>query len=375
MEELIRLRHELHRNPELSGQERATAKRLRFFLSRYQPHELYSNIAGEGMAVVYNGKQPGPTILFRCDMDALPITEQNNVRYKSNNLGVSHTCGHDSHMAIISGLATRLHRHPIKKGRVILLYQPSEENGSGALQSIKKLKELDLLPDYAIALHNLPKYPKGSVILGKYTFSAASKGIIFRLTGRNSHAAYPELGLNPAAATAQIVQNLLALPQKNSFHNFVLVTIIHVKVGDVAFGTSPGSAVVMATLRAFDDSDMQLLSETAVKSATEIAMKNKLSIETKFTDDFPASNCDPKLTHMLEKVAIDQNRAVTFLNKPNRWSEDFAHFTSCCPSVLFGLGSGEDHPDIHTPNYDFPDDIIGDGIEILEALARKITSA
>jgi len=374
MEELIRLRHELHRNPELSGQERATGKRIRFFLSRYQPHELYTNIAGEGMAVVYRGKEPGPTVLFRCDMDALPIHEQSDLKYKSNTPGVSHTCGHDGHMAIVSGLAIRFFEKPIQKGRVILFYQPSEENGSGAKASIEKLKELDLLPDYAIAIHNLPKYKKGSVILGKYTFSAASKGIIIKLKGRNSHAAFPELGLNPAAATAEIIQTLLALPKKHKYRNFVLVTLIHVKVGEVAFGTSPGSAVVMATLRAFDDEDMKILSETALDSSARIATSYGLALETEFTDDFPASVCDPKLTQLVDQVATSQNREVVYLNEPNRWSEDFAHFTGICPSVIFGIGAGENHPDIHSPTYDFPDELIEEGIDILEAVARKITS-
>lgn len=374
MEELIRLRHELHRNPELSGQERATGKRIRFFLSRYQPHELYSNIAGEGMAVVYRGKEPGPTVLFRCDMDALPITEQSDLKYKSNTPGVSHTCGHDGHMAIISGLAVRFYENPIHKGKVILLYQPSEENGSGAKKSIDKLKELDLLPDYAFALHNLPKYKKGSVILGRYTFSAASKGLIIRLTGRNSHAAFPELGLNPAAATAEIIQYLLALPSSFKYKDFVLVTLIHVKVGEVAFGTSAGSAVIMATLRAFDDTDMQLLSDNALKASTQIAAKHGLMVETEFTDDFPASTCDQQLTHVVENVALEQSKEVVFLNEPNRWSEDFAHFTNVCPSVIFGLGAGENQPDIHSPSYDFPDDLITEGVDLLESIARKVTS-
>ena len=225
MEELIRLRHELHRNPELSGQERATAKRLRFFLSRYRPDELYSNIAGEGMAAVFNGNEDGPTILFRCDMDALPIEEKNDVKYKSNVPGVSHVCGHDGHMAIVSGLAVKFSEQPIERGKIILLYQPSEENGEGAKNSIERLKELDLIPNYAIALHNLPKHPFGSVIMGKYTFSAASKGLIINLTGRNSHAAYPERGLNPSVAVAEIIQLLNGLKENVNFKDFVLIKI------------------------------------------------------------------------------------------------------------------------------------------------------
>lgn len=374
MEELIRLRHELHRNPELSGQERATAKRLRFFLSRYRPDELYSNIAGEGMAAVFYGKEDGPTVLFRCDMDALPITETNDVKYKSNVPGVSHVCGHDGHMAIVSGLAVKFSEQPLARGKAILLYQPAEENGQGARNSIERLKELDLIPDYAVALHNLPKHPYGSVIMGKYTFSAASKGLILNLTGRNSHAAYPERGLNPSAAVAEIVQLLNGLKENSQFNDFVLVTLIHVTVGEVAFGTSPGSAIIMATLRAFNDDDMALLADNAVKASTQIAISHGLEISTSFTDDYPASVCNPELTHLVADICKSNNREVVYLDNPNRWSEDFAHFTACCPSLIFGLGSGEDQPDIHSPNYDFPDNIIMDGVELMESIARKLTS-
>lgn len=373
MEELIRLRHELHRNPELSGQERATAKRLRFFLSRYRPDELYSNIAGEGMAAVFNGKEDGPTVLFRCDMDALPIEEKNDVKYKSNVPGVSHVCGHDGHMAIISGLAVRFSEQPIEHGKIILLYQPSEENGEGAKNSIERLRELDLIPDYAIALHNLPKHPFGSVIMGKYTFTAASKGLIIKLTGRNSHAAYPERGLNPSVAVAEIIQLLSGLKDNSNFKDFVLITLIHVTVGEVAFGTSPGSATIMATLRAFNDDDMALLSSNAVNASTQIANNHGLEITTSFTDDYPASVCNPELTHLMEDVCKATDRSVIFLETPNRWSEDFAHFTACCPSLIFGLGSGENQPDIHSPDYDFPDSIIMEGVELMETMARKLT--
>jgi len=372
MEELIRLRQELHRNPELSGSERATAKRIRFFLNRYRPDELYSNIAGEGMAAVFNAKEPGPTILFRCDMDALPIQEQNDVRYKSNVEGVSHVCGHDGHMAMVSGLAVKMRENPIKRGRVVLFYQPSEENGEGARKSVERLNDLDIVPDYAIAIHNLPKYPKGSVIMAKHTFSAASKGLVIKLIGKNSHAAYPERGLNPAPAVAEIIQALLGLKDRHTYKDFVLVTLIHVGLGEVAFGTSPGYAEIMATLRAFDDSDMSILSTDAVSLPGEIAQKYGLRIETSFTDDYPASVCSPKLTELVHGVATRQQRQVTILDTPNRWSEDFSHFTAAYPAIIFGLGSGEDQPDIHTPDFDFPDDILMEGVEILDGVMREI---
>lgn len=373
MDELIRLRHELHRNPELSGQERATAKRLRFFLSRYKPDILYPNVGGEGMIAIYNGTEDGPTLLFRCDMDAIPVQENSRNQYKSLVPSVSHGCGHDGHMTIISGLAVKLHNKPPQRGRVALLYQPSEETGEGAKNVVDYIKEhLEIKPEYIFGLHNMPKYPEGKVLLAKHTFSAASKGIIINLTGKNSHAAYPERGLNPAAATAEIIQSLLSLKDNLKFQNFVLVTIVHVKVGEVAFGTSAGSAVIMATLRAFDNADMAILSENAITQAEQTAQKYGLGINTSFTDDFPATNCDISLTELTQSILTENNIDFGYLEQPNRWSEDFAHYSKIGKSIIFGLGAGENQPEIHTPDYDFPDSIVDKGISVMEAIVRKI---
>lgn len=372
MEELIRFRQELHRNPELSGKERATAKRIRFFLNRYKPDELFTGIAGEGMAAVYNSSQAGPTLLFRCDMDALPIHETLNLPYRSAVPGVAHVCGHDGHMAIVSGLSMLVKENPIKRGRVILFYQPEEENGQGARKSISRLKELNLLPDYAFAIHNMPKYPMGSLVLGRKSFSAASKGLIIKLIGKNSHAAYPEHGINPSLAVSEIVQGLHKVQASKDFTDFILITIIHIRVGDVAFGTSPGYGEIMLTLRAFDDGDMKNLSQKAIDLARKSGHKHSLAVETSFTDDFPAAVCDQKLTKMVEEIATAQSKKVIYMETPNRWSEDFSHFTTTTPSLLFGLGVGEDMPELHSPEYNFPDQALEHGLTIFDAIIDRM---
>lgn len=371
MDELIRLRQELHRNPELSGRERATGKRIRFYLNRYKPDELYTGIAGEGMAAVFNAPKPGPTLLFRCDLDALPIHEAIPRPYSSVVHGVAHACGHDGHMTIISGLASSIKDNPLKKGRVILFYQPEEENGRGAKKSIPKLKQLNLIPDYAFAIHNMPKYPLGSVILPNNVFASASKGVVIRLFGKESHAAYPETGINPALAISNIIQGLHNLANKHKFSDFVLLTIIHVRVGEVAFGTSPGYGEVMVTLRSVADSDMEVLYKKTVELAHTIGEDHNLAVEISITDNFPAAVCDRKLIKTVREVGIEQNRVTYDLDKPNRWSDDFAHFTLSGPSIIFGLGIGEDLPELHSPEYDFPDEAIEHGINILDAIITK----
>jgi amidohydrolase len=371
MEELIRLRRDLHRNPELSGKERATAKRLRFYLNHYKPNKLVTDIAGEGMAAIYEGAEPGPTLLFRCDLDALPIHESNNKTHASVVQGVSHVCGHDGHMVMVSGLAKSLSNNPISKGRVILFYQPEEENGKGARKSIQRLKDLSLYPDFAFAIHNMPKYPMGSVVLGKEAFSAASKGMIFRFIGKSSHAAFPEKGLNPALALAEITQEFSKLPHEKVYCNFVLLTIIHIRLGDVAFGTSPGFGEIMVTLRSFADEDMIILTDKVTEIARRIGVEHGLAIETAVTDDFPASSGNPELTSLIQNIAEKQNRKVIFMEEPNRWSEDFGNFMLHGPALIFGLGVGEDSPELHSPDFDFPDEAIEHGINIFDEIITR----
>jgi amidohydrolase len=368
MEEIIRLRHELHRHPELSGRESATGKRIRFFLNRYRPDILFTGIAGEGMAAVFNGTEPGPTLLFRCDMDALPIHEAIQRPYSSKVPGVAHVCGHDGHMSIVSGLAKSIIENPIRKGKVILLYQPEEENGQGAVKSIRRLREINLSPDLAFAIHNMPKYPMGSIIISDNSFASASKGIVVKLTGKSSHAAFPENGINPSLAIAEIVQGLERINQSSNFIDFTLVTIIYIRVGEIAFGTSPGFGEMMATLRAFRDADMKILTDNALDLIRGVGNKHGLVVETSFDDDFPATVNDPKLTKIVAQLAKKMERRVIKLKEPNRWSEDFAHFTVRGPAILIGLGVGEDIPDLHSPDFDFPDEALSLGIKTLDTL-------
>jgi amidohydrolase len=368
MDELIRLRHELHRHPELSGRERETGKRIRFFLNRYHPDELFTGIAGEGMAAVYKGALEGPTLLFRCDLDGLPIQEINRHSYSSVTQGVSHACGHDGHMAMVSGLARLVKENPIKRGKVILFYQPEEENGTGALKSVRRLRELNLSPDYAFAIHNMPKYPMGSLILAEHTFAAASKGLIVKLIGRNSHAAYPEKGINPSLAVAEIVKGLSGLLKEKIYNSFVLITIVHIRVGEIAFGTSPGYGEVMCTLRAFDDSDMKMLTEKTLDLISKTAAEQKLAFETIFTDDFPTAVCDPNLTKVVKQIATSLGKKIVTIDEPNRWSEDFSHFMVRGPGIIMGLGAGDNHSDLHNPDYDFPDELIPHGIEVMDSI-------
>ncbi len=374
LNELKELRKSIHREPELSGNENATASRIVKYLSAYNPDEIVTGLGGSGVAAVFRSKEPGPEIMIRCELDALPINEINDFEYKSTSDNISHKCGHDGHMTIVAGLAPIIADRRIFKGSVILLFQPAEETGEGAALVIKDKRFEAIKPDYIFALHNLPGFPINSVVMKNGIFAAASKGMIIKLKGKTSHAAEPEHGINPAAAVAKIIQSFNTLISSiNNLKDFSLLTIIHVKLGEKAFGTSPGYAEVMATLRAYRNEDMDLITQEAVEIAEGIAAREKLEVEIDWTEEFPATVNEETCAVKIRAAAKQNDLKVVEIDTPFKWSEDFGHFTNLFKGALFGIGSGEGHPDLHNPDYDFPDEIIGHGINMFFSIIKTIS--
>jgi amidohydrolase len=173
---LIEFRKTLHQYPENSGEEKETAKKVLNFFRDLNPSKVIQKLGGHGLAFIFEGKEDGPISLYRCELDGLPIKEENNIKHISTVAGKSHVCGHDGHMAIISGLGMHLSKNPPSKGKVVLLFQPAEETGVGAEAVIKDPKFKSIKPDYAFALHNLPTFDSKQIILKKGAFAAASVG-------------------------------------------------------------------------------------------------------------------------------------------------------------------------------------------------------
>ncbi|MDN5204661.1 amidohydrolase [Fulvivirgaceae bacterium BMA10] len=372
IQELISFRQYLHQHPELSGEEYETAKAIVDQVKKYEPDELIVGLGGTGVAVVYNGSEAGPTVMLRCELDALPIEEKNDFVYRSDKTIISHKCGHDGHMAIMVGMAKTLSLTKLRKGRVVLLFQPAEETGEGAVEVLKDDRFNTIKPDYVFALHNMPGYPLGTVILRKNHFAAASKGLTINLQGRTSHASEPEFGLNPALAISEIIKNLLSIAKKYQFKDLVLVTLVHACLGEKAFGVSPANGTVMATLRSYRDDDMQILTKLIHKLVEEIVSKEKLDYNISYSEEFPAVINDAASVMLIDKIADKENLEKLFLEEPIRWSEDFAHFTNLTPGALFGLGSGKDRPRLHDASYDFPDELIHKGIRVFNGIIQYL---
>lgn len=365
------LRKLLHIYPELSGKEFHTREIIREVMNSYGPDDIIEMIAGTGIAFIFKGKKAGKTILFRADMDAIPIKENNAFLHVSRNAGAAHACGHDGHCAILAGVGALLHESPPAKGTYILLFQPAEETGQGAVNVLSDPVISRFRPDYVFAIHNLPGFKKNSVVIRKGVFASASKGIIIKLKGSPAHAAYPETGNSPALAMAGLIRELSQINCPDVFSGFVMLTIVHARLGEPAFGIAPSEAVIMLTLRSTENEDMLLLVSKVTETVGKSSNDTGLLYEITATDEFPATVNDSGAVDIIEDVALNKGFKVNHPDIPFRWSEDFGQFTARYKGALFGIGAGEECSPLHSYNYDFPDDIIETGIKMFYGICEQ----
>ncbi len=370
-EKIIALRRELHKYPEVSNREYQTTDRIVNFVNEYKPDQVI-RLGDKGVLFVFQGEVPGETVMFRSELDALPIQEISEHEYTSVNEGVSHACGHDGHMAIVAGLAEKISNDRPAKGRVILLFQPAEEVEQGACDVIENVNFKNNEPDYLFALHNIPGLKKHKIVLKKGSFASGSKGMTVQLTGKTSHAAEPQDGISPADAISQIINKLHVLrADKTLFSDFILVTIIHIQLGEISFGTSPGYAEMRITLRAFENEDLTLLTFLCEKIVKEIASSEKLACEISYTEVFPATMNDDRCVDIVEQAAKQNDLNVEHIKTPYKWSEDFGYYTEKFNACYFGLGAGTEQPQLHNPDFNFPDDIIETGVNLFYSIYKS----
>jgi amidohydrolase len=369
----VTFRRDLHRVAELSGRERETARLVRAKLEELRPDRIVDGIAGHGLAAVWRSARPGPASLIRCELDALPIADDGAMPHASRTPGVAHKCGHDGHMAMALAAAASLAERPPPTGSVTVLFQPSEETGEGGARVLADSSFQSIAPDTAISLHNLPGFPLGSVIVREGIFAFGSVGAEIHLEGEESHAAEPERGRSPASALATAIQvlQLLASPEYLPRENGA-VTVTHARLGEPAFGTSPGSGVVFATLRSGSEEGLAELRGAIRTLVDEVSADHDVRARIEWREPFPVTFNAPEVVLRIETCARELGLEVVRPPEPFRWSEDFGHFTARFPGALFGLGAGEDHPSLHHPDYDFPDALIPVGARLLAGVAREL---
>ncbi|WP_419900356.1 amidohydrolase [Roseomonas sp. USHLN139] len=366
-------RQALHRRPELSGAEAGTAAMAAEALRAAGAAEVISGLGGHGVAGLFPGAAPGPTVLFRAELDGLPILEASGVPHASEIAGRAHACGHDGHMAILAGLARALGRRPPARGRAVLLFQPAEEDGSGAAAVIADPRFAALAPDLAFACHNMPGLPLGTASIAAGPANCASAGMRIVLAGRTAHASAPETGTSPMPALARLMPGLTALGRGGPLDaGFSLVTVTHASLGEACFGVAPGQAELWCTLRTLTDDRMAALRSAAEALAREAAEAAGLALAIAYRDVFGHCDNAPEATsawrRALDAEGVPHGTALF----PMRASEDFGRFGRLAPAAMVLLGAGEDGPALHNPEYDYPDALTETGARLFIRLARDL---
>ncbi len=368
----INFRKEIHQNPELAFNEFDTKKRILEHFDKYNNIKIIE-FDDTTFCVILDSNKAGKTILFRTEIDALLIQETNDFKHKSKNEEVSHKCGHDGHLTIITALADKIIDEGIGSGRVIFLYQAAEETGEGGIKLSKNQKFKDIDIDYCFALHNIPGYPKHSIICKEGVFSSASTGMIIKLFGKTSHAAEPENGINPAYAISEIINLSKDLINNDiSKDDFTLITPIQIDMGSEAFGTSAGYGEVKFTIRAYKNEIMQELLNKLENEIENITNKYKLKKEIEYKEYFYANENDKYSNDLIKNIANNFQLKIIAKDQPFKWSEDFGAISSMYKGAMFGLGSGEETPALHNPDYDFPDEIIETGVNMFYGIYKDI---
>jgi amidohydrolase len=369
----IELRRALHAHPELSGSEHGSAERVRRFVERTSPDAVVTGLGGHGLAAVFEGRDDGPTVLLRAELDALPVPETGERAHRSQTPGVSHACGHDGHAATLTATAIRLERVRPGRGRVVLLFQPAEETGQGARLVVEDQAFEALRPDLAFAIHNLPGLHLGRVYLREGPMALGSVAAAIRLTGQSAQAAYPEHARSPGPAVAALIEELAELPRTAAPDDAsALSTVTHARLGERALGTTPGEAEVVATVRAGRETSLRALRDGVERLAERVANERGLEMEITWEEEFPVTANRAEAVEIARRAARSAGLEVEELAEPFRWSEDFGWFTTLAPSALIGLGSGDDLVPLHHTSYDFPDELITPGADLLHAVVREV---
>ena len=342
-EELAEIRYYIHQHPELSGQEYQTTAFLKERLEELGIRILESGLKTGLIAEIGSGQ---PVVALRADIDALPILEQTNLPYKSQNPGVMHACGHDFHQTSLLGAAALLkEKEDQLEGTVRLIFQPAEEISEGASDVLAT----GLLEDVQgiIGFHNIPQLKAGQLALNAGAMMAGVEKFKVTVTGVSSHAARPDLGVDTVTAITTMVQNLqLLISRTVSPFETAVLSITHLDVGST-WNVLPKSGYFEGTIRSFNPSVQRELKEHFVSIVRHIAKSLEVDVAFEWGVTPPVTFNDEELTKVVCEAS--QDLAEVLPANPSTAGEDFAFYQERIPGVFAFIGSnGEpDAPDLH----------------------------
>ncbi len=367
------LRREFHMYPELGFQEKRTARRVAEELQALGL-EVHTGIAETGVVAVLPGARPGPRVLLRADMDALPIQEANEVPYASRNPGVMHACGHDGHTAILLTTARLLHQQRERlPGTVIFLFQPAEEGLGGAERMVREGVLERFRPDMALALHLWNGEPVGWVGIAPGPVMAAADEVTIRIRGRGGHGAMPHRARDPITVAGHLIVALQSLVAREVDPLDAAVLSIGRMQAGTAFNVIPEDVELQGTMRTFRKETREHLQRRVEALAQSLAQAFECQAQVSWSEATPAVVNHPEVTRRVEAALRAAWPEATFAEERTMGSEDMAFFLERVPGCYFFVGSanperGLNYPH-HHPRFDFDEAVLPRAAALMAAAA------
>ena len=372
---IIQTRRDLHRIPETAFNEEKTAAYLAKAIEGLDM-DVETGIATHGIVALMKTGRPGPTILFRADMDALPIKEATGLPFASTHAGVMHACGHDAHMAMVLGTAKVLNQlRDGLYGNIKFLFQPAEEGPGGAKPMIEAGVMQHPTVDYAFGCHVWTEIPGGSVGIVSGPIMAAMDRFDISIKGKGGHGAMPHECVDALEVGTQVVNALQRIVSRQANPLEPTVVTVGTFTAGTAFNVIPGEATLSGTTRTFSPSVWEQWEGRMRRIVSHVCASMGADFELTYTQGYPVTVNDPDMADLVKKCAADVVGPDKVLTpQKTMGGEDFAFFLREVPGAYFALGAGrEGAASVHNPAFDFNEDILQTGVETFCRIAMELT--
>ena len=370
---MVAWRRDIHANPETAFEEHRTANVVAQALM-LMGLPVHRGLAVTGVvATLKNGE--GPSIALRADLDALNMQELGSQAHASKCVGKMHACGHDGHTAMLLGAAAHLARHKPFRGTVHFVFQPGEENEGGGRVMVDEGLFEQFPADAVYGMHNFPQLPRGHFAIRTGTMTAFLDTFEITVTGKGSHGAMPETGIDSIVVASQLVNALQTIvSRRTGATESAVVSVTQIHGGDT-WNVIPESTVLRGTVRTLDAA-VQDRTEAAMRQVCEgVAQTHGATVALKYMRGYPGVVNTPAETAAAVSAAaslVGEAQVHTDI-PPAMGSEDFAFMLQKRPGAYIGIGAGEgrNDPPVHNPYYDFNDNILPLGAAYWVALVRQ----
>ncbi|MFC2100382.1 M20 family metallopeptidase [Bacteroidota bacterium] len=376
LNEMIRVRRHFHKHPELAFEEFKTAK---FIEARLKASGVpfQSGVAKTGIVALIEGTNPSSSCTaIRADMDALPISEMNDIEYKSVNTGVMHACGHDVHMTCLLGAAEILQKiRNDFRGTIKLIFQPSEEKyPGGAITMINEGVLEDPKPSTIFGQHVLPTLESGKIGLRGGKYMASTDEVFLTVKGKGGHAATPELNIDPITISAAIINSLQHIVSRSAPPNIPTVLSFGRIIGDGHSNIIPDEVTIDGTFRTYDEK-WRAEGHRKIRSMANSIAESMGAICDVFIDKgYPFLVNDEKVTQKTKELAINYLGSENVIDLEMRMTgEDFAYFSQRVPSCFYRLGIRNEElgiiSNLHTSDFNIDENSIETGMGLMAWIA------